>query len=329
MSVCLQEKLKDPIVQHMRRDLPRLREDLTAEEALAALRSSPPEGRIIYFYAVDDEDRLVGVVPTRRLLLAPPGRRIRELMVREVIAIPDTATVLDACEFFTMYRLLAFPVVNQDRRLLGMVDVDLYTEEIHELERLGSSEDLFQIIGVTAAQARRPSVWDAYRYRLPWLGCNLASGVAAAFLASVYDSLLAQVVALAVFIPVVLALAESVAMQSVTLSLQLLHGERPTWSRLLARLRRELAIGLLLGGTTGMLVAAVSFLWDPLGRVGLTLWGGIGTGVALSAMFGLTLPILLRLLRLDPQVAAGPVSLAIADLVTLLCYFNLALALLA
>ncbi|MCS6976934.1 MAG: magnesium transporter [Gemmatales bacterium] len=318
MSVCLQEKLNDPVVKHMRLNPPRLHMDLTVGEALAEIRRHPPEGRIIYFYAVDSENRLAGVIPTRRLLLAPSEQPLREIMVRQVVAIPDSATVLDACEFFTMHKLLAFPVVDKQRHLLGMVDVDLYTEEVHELESVGASDQLFQLIGVTAAQARRASVFDAFRYRLPWLGCNLASGIGAAFLAAQYESVLAEVVALAAFIPVVLALAESVAMQSVTLSLQVLHGQRPTWASLLLKLRRELVTGLLLGATTGALVALVSFWWDPYGRVAVTLLGGIAGGVTLSAVLGMSLPFLLRLLRRDPQVASGPIALAGADLVTLL-----------
>lgn len=327
MSIGVQEKLNDPVVKHMRLNPPRLHVDLTVGEALAEIRKHPPEGRIIYFYAVDSEGRLAGVVPTRRLLLAPNDQPLREIMVRQVIAIPATATVLDACEFFTMHKLLAFPVVDSENRLLGMVDVDLYTEEVHELENVGASDQLFQLIGVTAAQARRASVFDAFRYRLPWLGCNLASGILAAFLAAQYESVLAQVVALAAFIPVVLALAESVAMQSVTLSLQVLHGHRPTWASLALKLRRELLTGLLLGVTTGALVGLVSLWWDTQGRVAMTLLGGIAGGVTLSAIVGMTLPFALRLLRRDPQVASGPIALAAADLITLLFYFNLAVAL--
>jgi magnesium transporter len=224
--------------------------------------------------------------------------------------------------------LLAFPVVDAERRLIGMVDVDLYTEEIHELERVGDSDQLFQLIGVTAAQARRPSALAAFRYRFPWLACNLVSGIFAAFLAGLYENVLAQVVALALFIPVLLALAESVAMQSVSLSLQLLHGQRPSWKSLTVKLRTELLTGLLLGLASGVVVGLVSFWWDGTGRVAVCLLGGIGAGVTMAALVGLALPHALRLLQRDPQVAAGPIALAIADLFTLLCYFNLAVWLL-
>src|ERR1700677_868755 len=142
-----QANLNDLVTQHMRRDFTQLRVGETVEEALASLREKQPEGRIIYFYVVDAEGRLQGVVPTRRLLLSSPDKPIAEIMVKQVIAIPTTATVLDACEFFTMHRLLAFPVVDEERRIVGVVDVELYTTELSELETSYRSDDLFQLVG--------------------------------------------------------------------------------------------------------------------------------------------------------------------------------------
>src|SRR5947209_19074783 len=114
-------RFDDLVVQHLRTDVPRLLLRHTVGEALAALREKPPEGGIIYFYVVDDDDRLQGVVPTRRLVLSPSERPLTEIMVRQVVTLPPEATVLEACEFFIQHRLLAFPVVDPNRRLLGVV----------------------------------------------------------------------------------------------------------------------------------------------------------------------------------------------------------------
>src|SRR5438270_9528926 len=126
MAVLTEAHLSDPVTRHMRPDFPRLSLHLTVGAALDWLRHHPPPGRIIYFYVVDDQDRLQGVVPTRRLVLSPPDKPVAEIMVRQVVALPDHATVLDACEFFIQHRYLAFPVVDEGRRLVGQVDVDLY-----------------------------------------------------------------------------------------------------------------------------------------------------------------------------------------------------------
>src|SRR4051812_6804896 len=129
-----QTRLSDPVTERMHQDLTRLRAGLSVGEALDWLRENPPAGRVIYFYVVDDSGRLLGVVPTRRLLLSPAATPLTEIMGKDVVAVPAGATVLDACEFFIQYRLLAFPVVDGDGRLLGVIDVDLYTDALAQVD---------------------------------------------------------------------------------------------------------------------------------------------------------------------------------------------------
>jgi magnesium transporter len=317
-------ELDDPVSKHVHQNFTRLAAGQTVGDALDWLRRNPPRERVIYFYVVDPNDRLLGVVPTRRLLLSPPDRPLAEIMVRTVIALPAEATVLDACEFFIQHRLLAFPVVDADRRILGVVDVDLYADELGALDEAHRRAEAFQTIGVRAAAGQQESPLGAFRRRFPWLGCNIAAGLLAAFLSGVYEHELKQVVALAFFIPVVLNLAESVSSQSVSLTLQLLHGRPPTWRALARKLRDEVATGALLGLGSGSVIALVALGWLGEGRLAICLIGGITGGVTVSAALGLAIPMMLRLLRLEPRVAAGPVALAAADVVTILVYLNLA-----
>lgn len=316
--------LNDPITAHLHHDFTRLRAGQTVGEALDQLRRNPPPGRIVYFYVVDDEDRLQGVVPTRRLLLSALDRPVTDIMVPQVVTLPATATVLEACEFFIQHRLLAFPVVDEQRHVLGVVDVELYTDEMTQLGDANQRDDLFQQIGVRLADTRQPSALAGFRYRFPWLGCNLAAGIVAAILAGSFESVLSKVVALAFFIPVVLNLAESVSSQSVSLALHQLHERPPSWASLWSRVRGEALTGLLLGLASGGVMALVAMIWLGQRHVALCLVGGIGGGVTGAAVLGIVLPILLRLLRLEPRVAAGPVALAGADIITILVYLNLA-----
>jgi magnesium transporter len=308
----------------MRRDFTRLPSGQTVGQALEWLRDHPPQARVIYFYVVDPDGRLQGVVPTRQLLLSPPQRPITDIMVGQVITLPLSATVLEACEFFIQYRLLAFPVVDEQRRLLGVVDVDLYTEELNELNDATQREDLFQLLGVRAADPQAASLLSGFRQRFPWLGCNLGAGILAAFLAGLYQKELDRVVALAFFIPVVLNLAESVSSQSVSLALEWLRGRPPSWKSMFARIPGELSIGLLLGAASGLVVGVVALAWLHQLSVAACLLGGIVGGVAGAAVLGIVMPVVLRLFHLEPRVAAGPIALAGADIVTLLVYFNLA-----
>ena len=317
-------ELNAPVSRHLHQDFARILAKQTVGEALESLRRHPPRGRILYLYVVDDRDRLVGVVPTRRLLLGSPEQPVAEIMVRRVVALPARTTVLEACEFFIQHRFLAFPVVDEGRRLLGVVDVELYTDEVTKIEDGRVRDDLFQLLGVHTNGTRDDSPPGAFLRRFPWLGCNLAAGILAAFLSSLYREELDRVVALAFFIPVVLNLAESVSSQSVSLALQMLHGQPASWNMLPGRLAGELATGLMLGLTAGGAVGLVQLAWLGQARVALCLLGGIGGGVASAAVLGLAVPFVLRLLRLEPRVAAGPIALAGADIITILLYLNLA-----
>jgi magnesium transporter len=315
--------LNDPVTEHMHDGFARLHINQTVGEALVWLRAHPPRGRIVYLYVLDDEGILRGVVPTRGLLLSEPDRRIADIMVCRVLSLPARATVLETCEFFIQHRLLAFPVVDEGGRLRGVVDMEIYLDERCELEGNGR-DDLFQRIGVRLDDARPHSPFRAFRVRFPWLGCNLAAGILAAFLAGMFQDELNRLVALAFFIPVVLNLAESVSSQSVSLMLQAMHGSRVSLRSILQRLRDELITGVLLGLGSASAVALIAFAWLRQPQVALCLIGGITGGVAGAALMGLAMPVVLRQLRLEPRVAAGPVALAAADVLTIVLYLNLA-----
>jgi magnesium transporter len=323
MSDAVRSILNDPVTSHMRSDLNRLKVGQSVAEALEYVRKNPTSGRVVYFYVVDEAERLKGVVPTRRLLLADPVTPVEEIMIRQVVSIPQGATVLDACEFFTMHKLLAFPVVDDQKRVIGLVDVDLYTEELIDLDRPQEvTDDLFQLIGVHLTEAEQKNVSTQFRRRFPWLLCNVGGGLLAAVLADIYQDV-ATLVVMTPFIPIVLALAESVSIQSVSLALQTLHGERPTWASVRRKVGRELVVGLLLGAGCGLLVGVIALVWMGKFAVGLALFGAIAGGMTGAAAVGLTMPLVLRMLRRDPQVASGPIALASADMISLLIYFNL------
>ncbi|MSO49149.1 MAG: magnesium transporter [Acidobacteria bacterium] len=262
----MQIDLHDSVLQHIQADVVRLLPDQTVADALDALRAHGVDHDIVYIYIVDSEKRLTGVVPTRALLASRPERPLGEIMQGDVVAIPDWATVLVAAEYFVSQRFLAFPVVSSSGELVGQVDVRVFTDEVVGHAKR-SFDDIFQIIGVHATQGR--TVWLGFRDRFPWLLTNVTGGLLCAVLVSQYEHLLDAAVVLAVFLPMVLALAESISMQSATLTLHNLHSGGMTWALLGPAMRRELSVAALLGSGCGLLVGAIS--WD--GRATATwLW---------------------------------------------------------
>src|SRR6266436_7647089 len=216
-----------PVLQHARKDFPLLDADMSVGEALERIRREGVGERVIYFYAIDEEKRLVGVVPTRRLLTAPLETALREVMVRRVVAVPAKATVLDACEFFVLYKFLAFPVVDEQRHVVGIIDANLFAEEILEA---GESEDrhrpaesigaeFFEALGFHIEQIRGASPWRGFRFRFPWLLVTVSGGTLSAILARFFEATLARSLVLAFFLTMVLGLNESVSMQSMSVTI--------------------------------------------------------------------------------------------------------------
>ena len=317
----------DPIARHCRVDQPLLRADMTVEQALGAIRQQGLGERIIYFYAVDEHDRLAGVLPTRRLLTAPPPTILGELMVKRVIAIPATATVLDACEFFVLYKFFAFPVVDADRHVIGVVDIGLFTAEMLE-ERdeniAAQADEIFEALGFRLSHLRGASAWRVFRHRFPWLLATIFSGTMCALLAGAFEVTIASSVVIAFFLTMVLGLNESVSMQTMTVTIQALRSQAVTSSWFKVAFLRELRSAVLLGLGCGALVVMIVLLWRKELTAALAIGGSIGLSLVTACLFGVSIPSLLHSLKLDPKIAAGPVTLAVTDFVALAFYFGIA-----
>src|SRR5947208_1716682 len=319
-----------PVGEHARKDFPILDADMSVAEALDRIRHEGVGERVIYFFAVDSDKRLVGVLPTRRLLTAALETALSEIMVRRVVAIPATATVLDACEFFVLYKFFAFPVVDEKRRVVGLIDVSLFAEEmLGERDEQAQPatpvrDDIFEVLGFHLEQIREKSPWLVFRFRFPWLLVTVTAGTICAMLAGAFEATLARSLVVAFFLTMVLGLNESVSAQSMSVTIQMLRSAPVTWSWFATAPRRELMTAILLGLSCGSVVASVAWVW----RSDLRSAGAIGGSIALSfvtaCLFGLRVPSLLHRLRLDPKIAAGPITLALADICALVLYFTAA-----
>ena len=323
------ELLATPVGELARREFVAVRPEQTLEQALASVRANRPEHRVVYFYVTDADGTLVGVLPTRKLLLADPSTPISELMLRRFIAVPSGLPLLEACEFFILHRLLALPVID-DGRMLGVIDVDQFAEGLTELSQVDDDPDrdtpppdeLFQLIGLRLSELRGASLAERVRSRFLWLLCNVAGGLAAAVVVGLFQDTLDRAVALAMFIPVVLALAESVSIQSLTLALR---QSKPSGVGEL--LQSELPVGLLLGLLCGLCLAVVAGVWTGSGAISLTLLLALLASLAWAAVLGRLVPTVIGRRGRDPKVASGPVVLTLTDLGTLAMYLSLATAL--
>jgi magnesium transporter len=294
--------------------------DQTVAEALEAIRTTGLEERIFYFYVVDADGRLSGVVPARKLLTESLDRLIGGVMIKRVMSLPEGATLMEACECFILHKFLAIPVVDSEKRLRGIIDVGLFTDEVMELGEGNSTDQLFQSIGIHVQEVLHASPWKAFRIRFPWLAATVSGGVLCAMMAGAFATTLQQRVVLAVFMALVLGLGEAVAAQSLALTVQSLPQTRIRWKWLRVKLQREALTSILLGLLAGSAVALmVEFCWHDL-RSAIVIGGSVVISILTASLIGVLVPTLLRVVHWDPKIAAGPITLAAADLFTVSCY---------
>ena len=179
--------------------------------------------------------RLKGVVSTRTLLLKDSELKVSDVMDKTVIRISKEQTLYDAMEYFTAHKLLALPVIDEENRLLGVINVDTYLDEVSKVSHVVTTHEIFQILGLTLEEGKKRSSWQAYRLCMPWILCNVLGGTACAVISRIFEPVLIKVIILAMFIPLVLTLSESISMQSMTQSLQLIRKQKISWSRMLQR----------------------------------------------------------------------------------------------
>lgn len=300
-----------------------IRPDLPADQAILALRRVAEEAETItYFYVTDAEDRLLGVLSLRKLVLSPPTTPVAELLDTELITVLDTADQEAAAKLPTENDLLALPVVDREGRILGIITADdvadiLEQETTEDIERLGGSAPLEEPY-LRATPAR---LW---RKRVGWL---LALFLAEAYTGTVlrhYESELAAVVALSFFIPLLIGTGGNVGSQVVVTLVRAMALGQVRLRDIFRIILKEVQTGLMLG----VVMAIATFIRAmTLGvgiDIGLTVAIAVTAIVIWAALVGAVLPLILHRLGGDPAVVSAPFISTLVDGTGLVIYFTVA-----
>ncbi len=212
----------------------------------------------------------------------------------------------------------------RERHLVGVVDINLFTDEVIDMSEPKQADSVFETIGFHVEQLRDASPGRAFRFRFPWLTATIVTGTLCALLTSFFEATIEKTLALAFFLTLVLGLGESVSMQSMAVTIQALRTIPPSLSWFLRTLRRELATAVLLGASSGGVIMLIVWAWRGVELTGVAIGLSVAVAICAACVYGLGIPALLRSLKLDPKIAAGPITLALTDLSTLAIYFSTA-----
>ena len=324
-SIVTRSDLSSPVTHAMHVARTAVHAGTTAEDARRALRERRLDHFLFYVYVVDEDDQLLGQVSARRLLMCRGDERITDLMHRPAAIVGMHESVGHAFEALSRYRLLALPVVDPQGRLLGVVDITAWTADAADRGEAANHE-FFSRIGAAVEEHRLGGPFRGFRLRMPWLLCNVTSGVVCALIAERHQQLLEQVVLLAAFIPLVLTVSESVGVQAAELSVRLLQAD-PRPSALRRRLLREAITALALGVCTGTIVALISLIFgNPAEHRAMfaILLSSVTATMVIAGMIGTLAPRIMRRAGADPRFASGPITLMAVDVASTLTYLTIA-----
>lgn len=290
-------------------------EQWTIGEVVEKLRDSHISHHVQYFYTKDHHGALSGVISARSLVLNDKDKKISEIADRNIIKINHDSSLEEALHLLLGKELLALPVVDQQGKPLGLFQIPL-SEISHissKIKATKPSKEVFQIIGLHMEESQKArGVWEFVR-RMPWLFCNLFAGLVCALIASFFNELLANFVVISLFIPLVLTLGESVAVQSVALTFQLLFDHGSFWKKVKNRFITEVQTATLIGFCCAFVVAALYLPFfgrlEPIYAITATIF----VTMIIVSLFGLFIPIILHVFKLDPKVASGPIVLMLTD----------------
>ena len=297
-----------------------VREDMTAAIALDSVRILGPSvedvGSVVI---VDEEGKLEGSLSLVHLALARPTTLIREIMNQEVVSVAAETDQEECARLMERYDLKNLPVVDENRRLLGVILVDDLVDVLAD----EATEDMYRMGRIGRERLFGP-LQTSIRRRLPWLFLNLGTAILAALVISLFESTIAKVVALAVFLPVIAGQGGIGGTQTLTLMIRSIAvGDLPEKqaSRLLVR---ELLLGIIHGVLLGLAVGLLAFVWKGPFMLGVVVGVAMLGNMVVAGLAGGAVPLALRVLRLDPALGSAVIVTTITDVVGFFLFLGIA-----
>lgn len=299
-----------------------LDEKMTAQEAIDALRASgfDESDAILYLYVVDEQRRLTGVVPIRRLVIAQSDTPIRDLAIRETLSTPPDADQEEVAQLVARYDLLAIPVTDVDGTMLGVITVDDVIDVITE----EATQDIYNLAGLSEGDRVFTSARVSIRKRLPWMLVNLCTAFSAGAVIGLFESTIEQLVSLAIFLPVVAGVGGNGGIQTLTVITRAIALGEIEFSSGWRAIGKEMWVGFVVGAAAGLISGCIAYLLNGNVYMGLVLLLAMMITMLTASLFGAAVPLILNALRLDPALGSGILVTFAADSLGFLSFLGIA-----
>ncbi|MGB8426644.1 MAG: magnesium transporter, partial [Desulfobacterales bacterium] len=298
-----------------------LPEETTAGAAIHSLQKENYNVEMIfYLYIVDRLGKLVGVCSLRELVTVAPETPLSAIMTIDIHFVYADSDQEEVARIVARYDLLAVPVLDHDRKLLGIITVD----DIIDIIRDEATEDMLKMAGAGENFVETKTILNSTKTRLPWLFASCLGGILATFIIGHFQSTLEQLVFLAAFIPVIMGMGGNVGTQSSTIVVRGLATDRIQIQAMMRVVLKESAVGGILGLVYGLFLGTVAHVGYQMWKLGLVVGAAVAFTMLLAAFVGSMLPMMFARLRIDPAVATGPFVTTAIDIMSISLYFSLA-----
>lgn len=305
----------------MNTDTVTVRADVTVDVVLRylRLRGQLPEMTDSLFVVTRD-DKYLGRVPVTDLLTNDPGMTIDDIMEHDDEAILAMLPATDVASLFEHRNLVSAPVIDDAGRLLGRITID----DVVDVIRDEAEHSLMSMAGLKEEEDMFAPVVTSTRRRALWLGVNLLTAFLASWVIGLFDATIEKLVALAVLMPIVASMGGVSGTQTLTLVIRGIALGQIGGTNARRLLAKELAVGALNGLIWALVVAAVTGVWFQSYQLGIIIAVAIVINLSFAALVGVTLPLLLRRLGVDPALAGGVILTTFTDVIGFLAFLGLA-----
>ena len=269
------------------------------------------EGYQVQYLYVVEQEKFIGVLQMRDVLLSRSNTKLKSIVLDRTLSVTDTDTLEDLIAFFDKYDFYGVPVVGEKNELLGLV----LRKDVREAETERSNMELLETQGIVGGEELRTMpVWLRSKRRLSWLSVNIILNIIAASVIAFYQDTLEEVIALAVFLPVISDMSGCSGNQAVAVSLRELSLGVVKPYELARVLWQEVKVGLINGVVLGILIGVAAYLYKGNVYLGLVVGGALAINTVVAVSIGGTIPLFLKKMNTDPALASGPILTTVTDM---------------
>ena len=294
----------------MRSSVFALSEHITASESIERLRERSLEEFVFYIYCIDSAGCLIGVASMRQAATAPAGALLKDLIKKDVVSVTADMPVNEAAQMAAHYDFLALPVVDENRKLLGLITMDDIIDIIQEQ----NTANIYASAGLQTEERIHTSPWMSLKNRLPWMFLNLLLAVLASGVISLFESTMSRLIILASLKNIVASMGGNTAIQTLTVTTRGMATGDFKFTPFKQAVFKELTVGFFMGILMGLGAAAITYIWKASLLVSVVIFTAMLLNCLMAVLVGSVVPVLLSYFRRDPAVGSGVIVTMITDI---------------